>query len=131
MFRTRLRELRENAGYKSQQAFADAFGVAQSTVGGWEAGKREPNYATTLKLANFFHVSVDYLLGQTDQKDLASTQTPTPTTGPSSSRENLQAAFWGGEKDLSQEDLDDMWNDVERFAAFLAEKKRQGKKDDG
>ena len=131
MFRTRLRELRENAGYKSQQAFADAFGVAQSTVGGWEAGKREPNYATTLKLANFFHVSVDYLLGQTDQKDLASTQTPTPTTGPSSSRENLQAAFWGGEKDLSQEDLDDMWNDVERFAAFLAEKKRQEKKDDG
>lgn len=131
MFRTRLRELRENAGYKSQQAFADAFGVAQSTVGGWEAGKREPNYATTLKLANFFHVSVDYLLGQTDQKDMASTQTPTPTTGPSSSRETLQAAFWGGEKDLSQEDLDDMWNDVERFAAFLAEKKRQEKKDDG
>ena len=129
MFRTRLRELRENAGYKSQQAFADAFGVAQSTVGGWEAGKREPNYATTLKLANFFHVSVDYLLGQTDQKDMASTQTPTPTTGPSSSRENLQAAFWGGEKDLSQEDLDDMWNDVERFAAFLAEKKKQEKKD--
>lgn len=129
MFRTRLRELRENAGYKSQQAFADAFGVAQSTVGGWEAGKREPNYATTLKLANFFHVSVDYLLGQTDQKDMASTQTPTPTTGPSSSRENLQAAFWGGEKDLSQEDLDDMWNDVERFAAYLAEKKRQEKKD--
>ena len=129
MFRPRLRELRENAGYKSQQAFADAFGVAQSTVGGWEAGKREPNYATTLKLANFFHVSVDYLLGQTDQKDMASTQTPTPTTGPSSSRENLQAAFWGGEKDLSQEDLDDMWNDVERFAAFLAEKKRQEKKD--
>ena len=45
------------------------------------------------------------------------------------SKENLQAAFWGGEKDLSQEDLDDMWNDVERFAAFLAEKKRQEKKD--
>ena len=129
MFRTRLRELRENAGYKSQQAFADAFGVAQSTVGGWEAGKREPNYATTLKLANFFHVSVDYLLGQTDQKDIASTQTSTPATAPSSSRENLQAAFWGGEKDLSQEDLDDMWNDVERFAAFLAEKKKQEKKD--
>ena len=124
-----MRELCENAGYKSQQAFADAFGVAQSTVGGWEAGKREPNYATTLKLANFFHVSVDYLLGQTDRKDITPTQTPTPSTGPSSSRENLQAAFWGGEKDLSQEDLDDMWNDVERFAAFLAEKKRQEKKD--
>lgn len=63
MFRTRLRELREAAGYRSQQAFADAFGVAQSTVGNWEAGKREPNYETTLKLAKFFHVTLDYLLG--------------------------------------------------------------------
>lgn len=64
MFKVRLRELREAAGYKTQQSFADVFGVAQSTVGNWEAGKREPNYETTLKLANFFHVSVDYLLGQ-------------------------------------------------------------------
>lgn len=130
MFRTRLRELRENAGYKSQQSFADAFGVAQSTVGGWEAGKREPNYATTLKLADFFHVSVDYLLGQTDQKNGSVIQNAAPTSVPPASRENLQAAFWGGEKDLTQKDLDDMWNDVERFAAFLAEKKRQEKKDD-
>ncbi len=63
MFRIRIRELREQAGYRSQQAFADVFGVAQSTVGNWEAGKREPNYETTIRLADFFHVSVDYLLG--------------------------------------------------------------------
>lgn len=66
MFRTRLRELREAAGYRSQQAFANAFGVAQSTVGNWEAGKREPNYETTLRLARFFHVSLDYLLGKSN-----------------------------------------------------------------
>ena len=129
MFRTRLRELRENAGYKSQQSFADAFGVAQSTVGGWEAGKREPNYATTLRLADFFHVSVDYLLGQTDQKGSSPSQNTASVSTSTASREHIQAAFWGGEKDLSQEDLDDMWNDVERFAAFLAEKKKQEKKD--
>lgn len=62
MFQTRLKELREAAGYKSQQAFADAFGVAQSTVGNWEAGKREPNYAVTIRLAQFFGVSVDSLI---------------------------------------------------------------------
>lgn len=66
MFRIRIRELREAAGYKTQQAFADAFGVAQSTIGNWEAGKREPNYETTKKLALFFNVTVDYLLGLTD-----------------------------------------------------------------
>lgn len=63
MFQTRVRELREAAGYKSQQAFADTFGVAQSTVGGWESGKREPNYETTIRLSNFFNVPIDYLLG--------------------------------------------------------------------
>ncbi|MFR6179071.1 MAG: helix-turn-helix transcriptional regulator [Flavonifractor plautii] len=53
MFKVRIRELRESAGYKSQQSFADAFGVAQSTVGGWEAGKREPNFQTLMRLADF------------------------------------------------------------------------------
>ena len=63
MFSIRLKELRESAGYRSQQSFADAFGVAQSTVGNWEAGKREPNYEITIRLADFFGVSIDYLLG--------------------------------------------------------------------
>lgn len=62
-FKIRIRELRKAAGFKSQQAFADAFGVAQSTVGGWEAGKREPGYETTIRLAQFFNCSTDYLLG--------------------------------------------------------------------
>lgn len=64
VFRTRIRELRERAGYRSQQAFANAFGVAQTTVAGWEGGKREPNYETTIRLANFFGVPLGYLLGQ-------------------------------------------------------------------
>ncbi len=62
MFQTKLRELREAAGYKSQQAFADAFGVAQSTVGGWESGKREPNHETIVRLSTFLGVPVGYLL---------------------------------------------------------------------
>ena len=32
-----------------------------------------------------------------------------------------------GEKDLTQEDLDAMWDDVERFAAFVAQKRREEK----
>ena len=63
MFRTRIRELREGAGFRSQQSFADAFGVAQTTVASWEGGKREPGHETTIRLAEFFNVTVDYLLG--------------------------------------------------------------------
>lgn len=64
MFQTRLRELREAAGYKSQQAFADAFGVPQSTVGGWESGKRYPKRTTLIRLTQFFNVSLDDILGR-------------------------------------------------------------------
>lgn len=66
MFQIRLKELRENSGL-SQYKFADRFGVAQSTVGSWEAGKREPNFETMQRLADFFGVSVDYLLGREEQ----------------------------------------------------------------
>lgn len=76
MFQNRLRELRELAGYRSQQAFADAFGVAQSTVGGWESGKREPNYETTIKLARFFGVSLNDLLDVEEEK---AKEMPAPT----------------------------------------------------
>lgn len=44
-------------------SFAKVFGVAQTTVASWEGGKREPGFNTMIKLADFFHVSVDYLLG--------------------------------------------------------------------
>lgn len=67
-FQTRLKCLRESSGYRSQSSFAADFGTAQSTVAGWESGKREPSYETTEKLANFFGVSVDYLLGRVDER---------------------------------------------------------------
>ena len=63
MFQIRLKKLRESKNM-SQYAFAKDFGTAQSTVGGWESGKREPNFETMQKLADYFNVTVDYLLGR-------------------------------------------------------------------
>ena len=65
MFRINLKILREKAGL-SQAKFAKEIGIAQSTVGGWESGAREPNFDMILKLANFFNVSTDYLIGNSD-----------------------------------------------------------------
>lgn len=63
MFQVRLKELREKAGL-SQSALAKKLGVVQSTVGMWENGKNKPENARLEALANFFSVSVDYLLGR-------------------------------------------------------------------
>ena len=62
MFAIRLKELRMNKRL-SQRELASIFKVSTGTVGNWEVGTREPDYATLTKLANFFGVSVDYLLG--------------------------------------------------------------------
>lgn len=61
MFRIRLKELREHAGY-SQAAFAERINVSQPAVGHWESGTRKPDLDTLLTIADFFGVSVDYLL---------------------------------------------------------------------
>ena len=66
MFKIRLKELREQLGF-SQARFARAIGVSQSTVGMWESGKNTPTFSTLESLANYFGVTVDYLLGRTDE----------------------------------------------------------------
>lgn len=62
MFSLQLKALREKMNL-SQRDFASKIGVAPSTVGMWESGQREPDFEMALRLADFFNVSVDYLLG--------------------------------------------------------------------
>lgn len=51
----------------SQRALADIIGVSQQTIGSWEVGRTSPDNEMLKKLAAFFNVSVDYLLGRTDE----------------------------------------------------------------
>lgn len=64
MLRIRLKELREEK-HISQAQLAKAIGVGQSTVGMWESGKSVPEYKTLMKVADYFQVTVDYLIGKT------------------------------------------------------------------
>ncbi|MCL6558540.1 MAG: helix-turn-helix domain-containing protein [Firmicutes bacterium] len=57
----------------SQTEFAKRLGVGRSTVAMWETADREPDAATIQRIADFFNVSTDYLLGRTDD--------PTPPGG--------------------------------------------------
>lgn len=116
VFSGQLRKYRLAAGL-SQKELAGKLFVSQQAIARWETNKATPNPETVVKLAEIFDVTTDELLGKES----------IPSSDESNAKENLQAAFWGGEKDLSQEDLDAMWNDVSRFAAFLADQKKQEK----
>ena len=60
-FARRLRDLRKESNI-TQIEFARKFNIANGTVGNWESGNRQPDYETLQKIADFFNVSVDYLL---------------------------------------------------------------------
>ena len=64
-FPERLRQVRKQSGKKQREA-ADTCGVALRTYQLYEQGKNEPNIAKLIALADFFNVSLDYLLGRTD-----------------------------------------------------------------
>jgi transcriptional regulator with XRE-family HTH domain len=61
----RIKYLREKNGY-AQKFVAEKIGVRNNTLSSYESDKRQPDYDTLQKIADFFEVSVDYLLGRTD-----------------------------------------------------------------
>ena len=66
-FSTRLKELRTELNL-SQQSLAKAIGVTQKAIDFWEKDINEPKASYIIKLAKFFNVSTDYLLGLTKNK---------------------------------------------------------------
>lgn len=61
----RLRELRVDNG-KSKEELSAYLSISQSSYNRYEAGSRNPDYDTLLKLAIFYNVTTDYLLGRDD-----------------------------------------------------------------
>ena len=61
----RLRMLRQATG-ETQAELGTAVGVGQQTIWGWESGRVKPDWQMLGALADHFQVSVDYLIGRTD-----------------------------------------------------------------
>lgn len=62
IFIKRLKELRRDYD-KSQAKIAVILDVGQTTVAAWEVGRSEPDTKMLIRLAEYFNVSVDYLIG--------------------------------------------------------------------
>lgn len=68
----KIRELRNLFGL-SQKELAKSLSIPQNTFSQYETGKRAPDFETLKKIANYFNVTVDYLLGDSSE--------PLPQTG--------------------------------------------------
>jgi len=112
VFWERFVELCNKAG-EAPNAVAAKCGVKSTgTVTGWSNGAK-PRAGVTRRIADYFSVSVDYLIGKEEKPALAEADA------------DLMYALWGGEAhELDEEDL----QDVMKYAAYVLERKRKGKK---
>ena len=64
-----LRRFKLIVGNETQQKIADKVGVQRATVGYWLSGKITPSTTVIIKIANAYHVSVNWLCGLDDEDD--------------------------------------------------------------
>ena len=64
-FKERLRELRTEKGISRKQLANDLF-ISERLISYWENGERECSFDMLIKIARYFNVSIDFLLGNSD-----------------------------------------------------------------
>lgn len=109
-FKDRFKELREKKGLtqaklvKELNSFSSELQVKPQSVSYWENG-REPDFHTLKILANFFEVSVDYLVGNSNIRNI-----------------QVNSAFTQQELETIEESVGEIWVDT-LIAQFNIEKK--------
>ena len=65
----RIKDLRK-ARRITQLKMAMDLNMSQNTISRYESGEREPGIAELIRIADYVHVSIDYLVGRTDDPTL-------------------------------------------------------------
>ena len=68
MLSDRLRELREELDM-NQEEVAGKLNIGRSTYANYETDRAEPSISILVDISNFYGVSVDYIIGNTDIRD--------------------------------------------------------------
>ncbi|KRO00923.1 helix-turn-helix transcriptional regulator [Companilactobacillus kimchiensis] len=102
MFSNTLKKLRSKT-HRTQKEIAKALGVAPTTYASWEQGKREPDQAATIRIADYFNVTLDYLYGRNETPQWAKQKDTIDLK--SFLDKNLVGAFYDGDE-LTDEQRD-------------------------
>lgn len=63
--KNRIAALRKNRNL-TQDDMSTTLGISRAALSHYEKGRREPDYDTLINIADFFKVSLDYIMGRTD-----------------------------------------------------------------
>jgi len=127
-FSQRLKHLRNE--YKiTQKQLAKHLGVGRPTIAGYETKGLQPNYETLSKIADYFKVSTDYLLGRVDERHLyKDSLDDSPTLNTAEKQSNYE---YTPEPQVNNEfkDLDKLNNeskrDLKTYIEFLKVRQKQ------
>lgn len=98
----------------SESKAAESIGLNRSAVAKWKKGA-VPGGKTMQKLADYFGVTTDYLLGSETEK------APTPEGERQISDREIMVALWGRTDEVDEKDL----ADVQKYADYILERKRK------
>ena len=108
----RLKEVRQRAN-KTQNEIAELLGISRPAYTRYENGEREPDFASLNFLADYFGVTVDYLLGREEQNASPLDQ----------QLEGVDFALLDGARNLSE----DSKKAVLKYIQFLEQQEKEGK----
>lgn len=104
----------------NQTQLAEKLYLDRSSISKYESGKQIPETPTLEKLADFFDVSIDYLLGKTDIRNYEDNSSLNSINKNLSTNGLKTLAAHFDEEEFTQNDLDD----IENFIKFIVSKKK-------
>ena len=112
-FSERLKKLRKDTGL-TQVDVASKLGISQQAYASWERGIKKPTQENLVKLSKILNVSVDYLLGNTENKQTSDVL------------ENIELLFRMNSKGLTEEEKEIFKKEL---IEFMEERKKAFEED--
>lgn len=113
--------------FKEQKDFASALGVPAPRVSEWRKRKSASYQRCLAKIADVLNTTTEYLLtGEGPKKRGAR---PLASESAPGSEASLKAAFFEGGEDLTQEEMDELWEDAKDYIQYKLDQWRRRKHD--
>ena len=111
--------------FKEQKEFAAAIGINDKTVSAWRT-RRAKSYTKYLpQIAEALGTTTEYLLTGEGFKKRGSR--PPVSDSDTISEDTIKAAFFEGGEDLSQEEMDELWEDAKDYIQYKLDQRRRRK----
>ena len=113
--------------FKEQKEFAAAIGVSDKIVSQWRVGTTRSYRSRIATIAEVLGTTTEYLLtGEGPKKRGAR---PLVSESDTVSEDTIKAAFFEGGEDLTQEEMDELWEDAKDYIQYKLDQRRRRKND--